>query len=188
MSIVTHQSLLPKFRGPSPIQSAILAGEKETGVTIIKMSPEFDTGEILIQEAIEIDKQDNALSMRNLLANVSLKMLLEILPKIQEGKIKVIPQDESKASITHKFTKADGEINWKKSVKEIDKQIRALFGWPGTFTSIDGKRLIIHQAHLDNGKLVLDIVQPEGRQPMPWNDFLRGFKGKAPDWFSKIKR
>lgn len=186
-AINIHPSLLPKFRGSSPIQSALLSNEKETGVTIMKMAPKIDAGEILMQEVIEIDDSDNAMSMRDLLANLSLKMLTIFLPKIQKGEFKVITQDETKATFTRKFTKTDGEIDWQKTPKEIDKQIRALFGWPGTYTTIDSKRLIIHQAHVEDGKLALDVVQPEGKSPMIWNDFLRGYKGENPDWFKKIK-
>lgn len=189
-AINIHPSLLPKYRGPSPIATAILNGEKKTGVTIMKMAPKIDAGEILAQTEIELDEEDNTLSLRNLLANLSLKMLLEFLPKLQIGNlgdIEVISQNESQATYSHKFKKEDGEIDWKKSAQEIDRQIRALFGWPGTYTIIGDKRLLIHQAHVDGDKLVLDVVQIEGKSPVMWQDFWRGYKGPKPDWLKKIK-
>ena len=88
---------------------------------------------------------------------------------------------------TQKITKDDGEISWKKSPKVIERQIRAFYPWPGSYTFIDNKRLIIHQTHLENNKLVLDIVKPEGKNEMKFSQFLRGFRGKKPKWFSKIK-
>lgn len=187
MSINLHPSLLPKFRGATPIQSAILSGEKETGLSIIKMSAKIDQGEILAQQTLEISKNDNYLSLRDRLANLGLNMLLILLPKLQKGKFEILTQEESNTINTHKLTKETGLIDWKKSATIIDRQIRALLGWPGSYTFIDEKRLIIHQAHLDRGKLVIDVVQPEGKNIMLWSDFLRGFKGKKPQWFSKIR-
>lgn len=186
-AINIHPSLLPKYRGPSPIATAILNGEKKTGVTIMKMAPKIDAGEILAQTEIELDEEDNALSLRNLLANLSLKMLLEFLPKLQSGDIEIIEQNESQATYSHKFKKEDGEIDWKKSAEEIDRQIRALFGWPGTYTIIGDKRMIVHQAHVNGDKLVLDVVQIDGKNPTLWPDFWRGYKGPKPDWLKKIK-
>ncbi len=186
MSINIHPSLLPKYRGPSPIQTAILQGEKETGVSIIKMTPKIDEGPVLVQETIEIWPSDDANSLKKRLSNLSLQMLINLLPKLQQEKIEVIPQDNAKATFSHKFKKSDGEIDWRKSLTEIERQIRALKGWPGSYTTIDNKHLIIHSAHLDEGKLVLDIVQPEGKKPMKWQEYLRGFRGQKPEWFKLI--
>jgi methionyl-tRNA formyltransferase len=185
-AIIVHQSLLPKYRGPSPIQTAILEGKKETGVSIIKMTPKIDEGPILKQEVVEIWPEDNSQSLKNRLANLGLKMLIKLIPKIQTGDIEEIPQDNSAATFTKKFTKAEGEIDWKKPIADINNQIRAFYPWPGTYTFIDNKRLIIHAAHLVEGKLAIDIVQPEGKQPMLWADFLRGFRGEKPFWMHKI--
>jgi len=211
-AINIHPSFLPKYRGPSPIQTAILKGEKETGVSIIKMTKEIDKGPILAQENLEIFDFDNYLSLKYRLVNLALKILLDLLPKLPQGKIQSNEQDESQATYTRKFTKSDGEIDWQKSSAEINRQIRALYPWPGTYTRlpapkparlpssarrpgrsdggqafIDNKRLIIHHAHLEDDKLVLDIVQPEGKKPMKFADFLRGFHGQKPGWFKKIK-
>lgn len=187
MAINAHPSLLPKYRGATPIPSAIFNGEKETGVTIIKMSPEIDKGEIVAQQAISISEMDNNFTLRDRLANLSLNVLIDVLPKIINAKVEIKPQDDSLATNSKKFKKEDGLINWQKKPEKIDRQIRALFGWPGAYTFINNKRLIIHQAHLDEDKLVLDVVQPEGKNIMLWHDFLRGYKGPKPDWFSIIK-
>ena len=182
-----HPSLLPKFRGPSPIQSAIISGAKKTGITIIQMSSKIDAGAILAQIKTQILDNDNYLTLKDRLSTLGLKLLIKILPEIVSGQLEPIPQNETGASKTRKLTKDDGEISWKKSPKAIERQIRAFYPWPGSYTFIDNKRLIIHQAHLENNKLVLDIVKPEGKNEMKFSQFLRGFRNKKPTWFKKIK-
>jgi len=112
---------------------------------------------------------------------------MELLPQMQSGRVQPFQQDESQVSFSHKFKKEDGKIDWQKSPQEIDRQVRAFCGWPGTFTTIGDKRMIIHQAHLDSGQLVLDVVQIEGKNPVFWTDFWRGYKGPKPDWLKKVK-
>ena len=90
-------------------------------------------------------------------------------------------------SVAKKLLKTDGEINWEKSPKELAYQIRAYYPWPGSYTFIDNLRLIIHKAHLEKDKLALDIVQKEGGKPIKWKEFLQGYHGKKPAWFSKIQ-
>lgn len=186
MAINIHPSLLPKYQGPTPIPSAILAGETETGTTIIRMEPEIDKGPILAQASVDLGLDENSLDLEERLATVSLKLLIKALPLIVKKEIRETNQDQTKATQTRKFTKEDGLIDWKKPQKKIIRQINAFFPWPGTYTLIDGKRLIIHQAHLEDTKLAIDIVQPEGKRPMAWPDFLRGYHGPKPEWFSKI--
>ncbi len=164
-AINVHPSLLPKYRGPSPIQSAILNGDKETGVTIMLISEEMDAGDILAQEKIKIKKQ-NWKELSKELAELGGNLLIETIPKYLCGiekfnwcktiiPIKAHPQDHSKASYTKLIKKEDGHINWSKSAFEIERMIRAYFPWPGTFTKIkssssklNGKILKIHKAHL----------------------------------------
>ena len=185
-TINIHPSLLPKYRGPSPIQTAILNGDKETGVSIIKMTDEIDAGPVLAQMAIEIEPNDDYLTLRNRLATVGLKILIKTLPDIMTDKLQEVFQDEEKVIMTRKFTKADGEINWKKSAKYIERQIRAFYPWPGTYTLLDNKRLIIKQAHLEKDKLIIDIIQQEGKNSSTLKNFLNGYRGPKPDWFEKI--
>lgn len=175
-----HPSLLPKYRGATPIQSAILAGEETTGVSLIKMVPKIDEGPILAQIKADILEDDNAQELEKRLAVSAVKLLFLALPRLVRDELKPFDQGRDDKTKTHKFKKEEGLIDWAKSPQETDRQIRAFFPWPGTYTVIDNKRLIIQKAHLDDGKLVLDLVQPEGKSPMPFTDFLRGFKGKKP--------
>jgi len=185
-AINIHPSLLPEFQGPTPIPSAILAGVNETGVTIIRMSEKIDQGPILAQVSVELSNSENSWDLEERLATVGLKLLIKALPLIAKKQIREIPQDQTKASFTRKFSKEDGLISWSKSTKKIVRQINAYYPWPGSYTFLGEKRLIIHQAHLEKNKLALDIVQPEGKRPMLWQDFLRGYNGPKPKWFTKI--
>jgi len=185
-AINLHPSLLPKYRGATPIQTAILNGDKETGVSLMVMTPELDKGPVLAQIKTEIYNEENALELEKRLSVMAMKMLYEVLPALIELKLKPIELEGTNASFTKKFKKEDGLIDWDKPAEEIDRQIRAFFPWPGTYTFINDKILKIHQAHLEEGKLVLDVVQPEGKNAMSFKDFLRGFHGTKPDWFNKI--
>lgn len=186
-AINLHPSLLPKYRGATPIQTAILNGDEETGVSLIKMAPKIDQGPILAQIKTEIFPHENTLELEKRLAVLAVKLLFIGLPRIFKGRFNSLVQDEAEVSKTRKFSKQDGEIDWRKSTSEIERQIRALFPWPGSYTFTGQKRLIIHQAHLDEGELILDIVQLEGKMPVTFTDFLKGYRGPKPDWFSKIK-
>jgi len=169
-----HPSLLPLYRGPSPIQGAILNGEGTTGITIIKMDKDMDHGPIVYQQKFEILDDDNAETMHNLLAVEGAEMLIKILPKVLEGKFKTTPQDDSKATYTKIITKDDAKINWKKPALEIYCQIRAYYPNPGAWTDITGKKIKILKSHIEDFQLVLDMVQPEGKQPMKYSDYLNG--------------
>jgi methionyl-tRNA formyltransferase len=196
-AINIHPSLLPKYIGPSPIQTAILNGDKKTGVSIIKMTDKIDEGPLYAQMETEILADDTYPQLRDRLATLGLKLLVKTLPAIVRREIEPVKQDLTQATRTRKFTKADGEIDWKKSPKKIAAQIRALYPWPGSYTFIDGKRLIIHRAHCQpltplqkrgrtGSKLVLDLVQSEGKKPMKFADFWRGYKGPKPEWLKKV--
>lgn len=190
-----HPSLLPKYRGPSPIQTAILKGDKKTGVSIIKMTDKIDKGPILAQFETDVQPNDDFWMLRDRLATSALKLLVKVLPPLAANKIEQAPQDPQKASYTKIFKKEAGLIDWKKKPPAIERQIRAFYPWPGSFTYIDDKRLIIHKAHLAKSsdlrskfsKLVLDCVQLEGKKPTSWQEFLRGYRGPRPEWFKKIK-
>ena len=181
-----HPSLLPKYRGSTPIQSAILAGDKETGVSLIQMAPKIDEGPVLAQIKTEIYNDDNSLILEKRLAISAVKLLFHGLPRFVSDKLKPMTQKEKDVVATKKLKKEDGLIDWNKPLEEIDRKIRAYFPWPGTYTFIENKRLIIHQAHFEENKIILDVVQPEGKLPMSFTDFLKGFHGQHPDWFKKI--
>ncbi|MCL5406943.1 MAG: peptide deformylase [Patescibacteria group bacterium] len=193
-AINLHPSLLPKYRGATPIQTAILDGAKITGISIIKMSPKIDQGEILAQIETQIFENDNSLTLSNRLSTLAFQLLFETLPSILKNELQALEQKENKATLTHKFQKSDGEINWEEPLEKIERKIRAFYPWPGSYTIFpDGKRLIIHQSHLKpkphlaGGGLVLDIVQIEGKKPVKWTDFLHGYHGQKPKWFDKVK-
>jgi methionyl-tRNA formyltransferase len=146
-TINIHPSLLPKYRGPSPIQEAILAGEKKTGITLIVMDEQFDHGPMLIQKELEIGPRETYNELHDKLAELAAKMLIDILPDYIEGKLKPTEQDHSKASYTKIFTRKDGEIDWKEPAELIDRQIRAIGHEPGTHTFYEGRRIKMIKIH-----------------------------------------
>lgn len=174
--INVHGSLLPKYRGASPIQAAILNGEKETGVTLIKMDKGVDTGQILTQKKMEILPTDTYESLKKRMASVATELLIRTLPLYLRGRIKLQPQDNSKATKTYRLKKEDGEIDWKKGAEFIERQIRAFYPWPGSYFFGGSKRIIIKKAHLENGKLKIDELQVEGKNPIDWQSFKRGYE------------
>jgi len=176
-----HPSLLPKYRGPSPIQTAILNGDKETGVTIILIDEKMDHGPIIAQRKWKISAKTNSEELSKKLAKLGAELLIETIPKWLKGEIKAEAQNESKATYTKILKKEDGKINWKKSAQEIERQIRAFHPWPGSFTFWKGKRIKILEADvLKNNKLTIKKLQPEGKKPMTAEDFKRGYHGYNP--------
>jgi methionyl-tRNA formyltransferase len=130
-----HPSLLPKYRGPSPIQAAILNGDKETGVSIILMNEKMDSGDIISNSKFKIQNSNlTCTELHNKLAESGTELLLETIPKWIKGEIKPVPQDESKATYTKILTKEDGRIDWKKTAEELERRVRAFDPWPGTHT------------------------------------------------------
>jgi len=169
-----HPSLLPKYRGPSPIQFAILEGEEKTGVTIMRISEKLDTGPILSQQEIELDQKETFESLHDKLAEAGTRLLIETLPRLFAGKLPPLLQDETKATYTKILKKEDGKIDWKKPTREIERQVRALNPWPGTYTLYKGKRLKILKAEAPGSKLLIKEVQLEGKKPTTFEDFLKG--------------
>lgn len=129
-----HPSLLPKYRGPSPIQAAILNREKKTGVTIILMDERMDRGPIVTQKTLDIEEDETAETLHNKLVDLGVRLLLETLPRWQKGLIKTVPQDETKVTFSKIITKEDGRINWKKTAEELEKEVRAFYPWPSSYT------------------------------------------------------
>jgi methionyl-tRNA formyltransferase len=129
-----HPSLLPKYRGPSPIQYTILNGDKETGVTIIKMTEEVDAGDIVASARHEVGSMKiTSEELEKELANLGAKLLIETIPKWLKREIKPIPQDDSKATQTKVLEKEDGKIDWEKPAEHIERQIRAFQPWPSAY-------------------------------------------------------
>jgi len=176
-----HPSLLPKHRGASPIQTAILNGDKETGVTIILMNEKMDHGPILSSRELEFSIFNFQFSkLHNKLAELGVKLLLETIPKWINDEIKPKAQDESKATYTKILKKEDGKIDWSKSAEEIERQIRAFYPWPGTFTFIKHKGKILRVKILEASiskeeKLIIKKLQPEGKKVMTFEEFKKGY-------------
>lgn len=180
-----HGSLLPVYRGPSPIQTAILQGDKKTGATIIIMDEAIDHGPIVGQKPMEIDSQDNYQTLSEKLANLSADLLIEILPAYLQGKIQPRKQSESEATYTKILTRQDGRIDWQQSARQIARQVRAFYPWPGAWTEFKGLRVKILKAKVvqekqaaalptQQGFLFLELVQPAGKKPMTGQAFFRG--------------
>ncbi|HZR16802.1 MAG TPA: methionyl-tRNA formyltransferase [Verrucomicrobiae bacterium] len=129
-----HTSLLPKYRGAAPIQWAILNGDTETGVTIMKMDPGLDTGPILAQESTPILEQDNSQSLHDRLAALGAQLLIRTIPPYLEGQLAPSPQPAAGASYARKIVRPDGLMDWRRSARELWNQIRGLVPWPGAFT------------------------------------------------------
>lgn len=170
-----HPSLLPKYRGPSPIQTTILNGDKETGVTIFLMDEEMDQGKIISNSKFLISKKFTYPKLSQKLAELGAKLLVETIPKWVKGEIKTKPQDESKAFYTKILKREDGKIDWSKPAQEIERQIRAFYPWPGSFTFWKNKRIKILEAEVSkNNKLIIKKLQPEGKKAMTLEEFKRG--------------
>jgi len=175
-AINIHPSLLPKYRGPSPIQAAILAGDKTTGTTIMLMDGEIDHGDIIAQKEFAITKDYPYLELDNQLAKLSAELLVQILPDWLENKIKTKPQNHDKATHTKIIKKSDGEIDCARGLEYIERQIRAYAGWPSAYTYHNGKMIKILEARLRNNELEILKVQPESKRPMSYADFLLGHR------------
>lgn len=171
-----HPSLLPKLRGPSPIKSAILS-ENETGVTIIRLDNEMDHGPILEQKKVDVSTwPPYALDLENILGKVGGGMLTHILPRWIQGEITEQEQNHSSATICQKIEKSQGEMNLSDDAERNLRKIRAFHEWPTAFFFDDSKRIIVKEAHLENGELIIDKIIPEGKKEMTYKDYLRGKK------------
>ena len=188
-----HASLLPRWRGAAPIQAAIAAGDRETGLTVMYMDEGLDTGDILLQHKIEITPQETGHSLHDRLAEVAPPVLLDALKMFP--KAPRIQQDQSLATYAPKLNREAGLINWNDSAEDIERKIRAYNPWPGAFTQFNDKKLKIFAASIVDlrGKpgeilrkdrelivaatdraLSLREVQLEGKRRMSVAEFLRG--------------
>lgn len=203
-----HASLLPHLRGASPIQHAILMGDKESGVTIMQMDEGLDTGDILIQESIPIEDDDTGGSLFDKLAVVGSGLIVKALPLIERGELTPVPQDEALADHVGMLKKSMGQIDFSRPAVEIERQVRGMDPWPGAYTSYNGKQLKIWKTVVDitsnhaglpapgtvvgtdktsvyvstgDGVLRIDELQLEGKKRMSVRDFLLGQHVNAGD-------
>jgi len=194
-----HASLLPKYRGASPVAGALLAGEEETGITIMLMDEGMDTGPILAQARLLISPEDDQGSLTEKLAYLGADLLLETLARWLNGEITPQPQEDDKATYTKILKKEDGLIDWSMSSVEIWRRVRAYNPWPGAYTDFEGRMLKVLRAHplkgergepglvialkegaavvTGEGLLALEEVQLTGKRVMGIAEFLRGQRG-----------
>ena len=195
-----HASLLPRHRGAAPIPAAILAGDSETGATIMQMDAGLDTGRIVAQRSDPISADDTASSLSERVARLGAQLLADTLPGYLAGDIVPVPQDESRATYARQLRKHDGRLDWTRPADELARRVRAYNPWPGAFTSWHGEPLKLLRVRpapsgsadpgavfliggevaigTGHGALVVAQLQPAGRRPMSAGDFVRG----APDF------
>ncbi len=176
-----HPSLLPKYRGASPIQSQILNDEREVGVSIMQIEETMDTGPVLIQKKLDFMEAIGRIELERVLAAEGARLFAHILPEWIVGAIDPVLQNEEEASYCTKIEKEDGELMIDPQdlpqgdeAKKAFLKILAFEGWPGTYFTHHNKRVVIKEAHLENGVLQLTKVLPEGKREMSFSDFLRG--------------
>lgn len=162
-----HPSMLPRWRGPSPVQFTILNGDKETGITIIQLDDLMDHGPIVAQRIVTSELESPVYSeLHDRLANEGAQLLVEVLPDWIEGKIKPVPQDDGKATFCKMLTKEDGRIDWSKPSEYIERQIRAFNPWPGTWTMWPDSDKI-YRVRIEYGMAVPD-EPPRGNPGYIW--------------------
>lgn len=193
-----HASLLPKYRGPAPIQWALINAEKQTGVTTMQMDEGLDTGDILLTRETDISADDTAASLYDRLAHLGAELISETLRGLATGQVKPVPQDHCQATYAPLLRKSDGLIDWSRSAHLLDAFIRGMSPWPGAFSFFSGKRLKIFKARPirtdlkevpgtvipgfpgelrvmtgDGALSILEIQGASGKR-LPIADFLRG--------------
>ena len=198
--INVHASLLPRWRGAAPINAAILAGDEETGVTIMRMDVGLDTGPMLTKRSIRLTRDDTAGSVFQTLSQLGADLLIETLPRWIAGEIQPQVQDDVFATYAPMMKKEEGKLDFTRDVNELERRVRAFNPWPGAFMDLDGTILKIHRAHVGSsnvekgqrlivqdqpavgarsGLLILDEVQPAGKKPMSGKSFLAGARNWA---------
>ncbi len=165
-TINAHPSMLPKYRGPSPIQSAILAGDSATGISIMILDTEMDHGPVLAQKPITIESTDTARTLEQKIIKVGAPLLVNVAREFIKGNIKPIPQDDRAATYCKILTRDDGRIDWNKAAKTIDQKIRAFDPWPGTYTFVRS-----------DSRPVLRLVLRSSAEPSEGGSLGEGGKG-----------
>jgi methionyl-tRNA formyltransferase len=194
-----HPSLLPRHRGPSPVATAILEGNKSTGVTLMQLDEGMDSGPIIAQRRTPIGADETAEDLTDRLFDIGADLLADTINPWRDGNITPVPQSEADATTSRLLKREDGAIDWTQSAGQIARQIRAYYPWPSSFTQWQGRQLKVHEASaLDgieselpgtvtqlpqgiavttgSGALLLRRVQIEGRQATNISDFARGYR------------
>jgi methionyl-tRNA formyltransferase len=200
-----HPSLLPQYRGPTPIETAILNGDKETGVSIMRLTAGMDEGPVYAQQSVLIAEDETKLHLYERIVNASTQLFFDTFPKILDDSLQPTPQDSHQTTYTHLIKKSDGVIDWhNKTAEQIEREIRAYEGWPQSRTVLGGIDAIITATHVipymagipgqitvttqngvsvlavaaREGALSVDALKPLGKKEMPIGAFLAGYKSK----------
>lgn len=191
-----HGSLLPRWRGASPIQAALLAGDPETGITIMRVVPKLDAGDILLQQSLPIQSTDTAQSLHDRLSLLGAEMMTTSIHQLLYQQLSAVPQDEKRVTYAGKLTKEQGRLDWQKPAAVLEREIRAFSPWPGSWFDWRGERVRVLRAELgtftsanpgtithhpleiacgDAQSLRLLELQRPSRKALPAVDFIRGF-------------
>ena len=165
-----HSSLLPRHRGAAPIARAILAGDDETGVTIMKMDEQLDHGPVLAARSTAIGARENAAGLTTRLAEMGAELLVETLDRLDD--IDAVEQDHAGATLAPRLRKEEGELDLSMEAREIDRRVRALQPWPGATLPTARGRVKILSGHVEGDRYVPDVVQLPGKKPAPAKQVL----------------
>lgn len=214
--INVHASLLPKYRGAGPIQWAVINGEKESGVTTMYMCREIDKGDMLLKDTVTLDPKETGDSLHDKLSMMGGPLLLKTIDQLEDGSAVRIPQCEEESTYAPKLEKTMGNIDWTMDADRIERLVRGLNSWPGTFTKIHGKTVKIWDCDVvcqealtesqaaatpgtvivsekdqlivkaGNGALSLRMLQPEGKKNMTVDAYLRGYPIAQGELFTQV--
>ena len=214
--INVHASLLPKYRGAGPIQWAVINGEKESGVTTMYMCREIDKGDMLLKDTVTLDPKETGDSLHDKLSMMGGPLLLKTIDQLEDGSAVRIPQCEEESTYAPKLEKTMGNIDWTMDADRIERLVRGLKSWPGTFTKIHGKTVKIWDCDVvcqetltesqaaampgtvivsekdqlivkaGNGALSLRMLQPEGKKNMTVDAYLRGYPIAQGELFTQV--
>ncbi|HSW85145.1 MAG TPA: methionyl-tRNA formyltransferase [Candidatus Saccharimonadales bacterium] len=194
-----HPSLLPLHRGSTPIESAILDGDNQTGVALMQLAEEMDAGPVFIQASRQLSGQESKQELADQLTKLGADLIIKHLPAILDGRLVPKQQDESKATYDSHISKSDGNLDWTKPAERLEREVRAFADWPRSRTSLSGKEIIVTKAHVaagngqpgtinvknnqlsiycGNGCLVIDSLIPPGKTEMPTSAWLIGLKNQ----------
>lgn len=169
-----HPSLLPKYRGSSPIEAPILNGDTETGVSIMLLDEQMDHGPIIVQQSVPLTENSTGPELENKLATLGGELLAATIPGWIDGTIRSTEQDHSQATFTKKVKKEDGLIDLSDDPIQNYRKFRAYQDWPRTYFIHDNKRVVVTKAKLEDGIFTIENVIPEAKKEMPYEDFSRG--------------
>jgi methionyl-tRNA formyltransferase len=169
-AVNVHASLLPRWRGAAPIARAIMAGDAETGVTIMRMDEQLDHGPVLAMKQTPIGEREDAVALTARLAEVGAGLLVQTLERLES--VQASEQDHSQATMAPKLTREEGELNWSLDAREIDRRVRGLQPWPGATLPTPRGRFKVLRGHVEGDRYVPELVQLPGKRPAPAKQVL----------------